>query len=202
MGRGWVHTVAGVDLGLRSRGLADHDGNAGVVLLHDGVRAVQKCPNPTREGGKSQLSVALPPSKPLARFSRRGGKINVPYSGAVLRRLAEQEAHLLEGLGESVSGRHVCAARVCERRRRRVFASRIRGSIGGHNGSLSSFLLNGESFPWTSDGPASPMAAPYVIACFACIKPRLCIKRRLMHGSRFRTTTIHPPGKSGPPSAP
>lgn len=71
-------------------------------------------------------TLLLPPSTELSRMYRtsnggdsdgagrsadRGGSI--PSSGTVVASLAEQEADLLEGLGESVFARHVCSRINC-----------------------------------------------------------------------------------------
>lgn len=54
------------------------------------------------------LPIADVPRDPRTSSRGKRGLNDVPHGGAVLRGLAEEEAHLLEGLCESVAGRHLC----------------------------------------------------------------------------------------------
>ena len=86
-------TVSRVDLGEGALGLPQHDGNRGVVLLHDRVGSCEEGP-----GHRRSLAWGS---------GERAQWDDTPGRGAVVARLAEEEADLLQPLGESISARHV-----------------------------------------------------------------------------------------------
>ena len=115
-------TVSGIHLGLGAGGFADEDGDVGVVALHGGIRPGQEGPVIQRKHDQllprkvsfpiglcypsnSLISLAsfIPGHPPSAGSAEH---LHIPHGGALLRSLAEQEAHLLEALGESVSAGH------------------------------------------------------------------------------------------------
>jgi hypothetical protein len=107
---GSKRTEARVDGGLDARGLADHDGRVGVVLLHGGVAPGEEVPargvsvgwvgrmgaQAAGVGGRGRGRVGC--------WAASGGRI--PGGGAGLAGLAEEEAQLLEAGVEGVLGGH------------------------------------------------------------------------------------------------
>lgn len=85
------HTISGKHPRLGARGLAHHDGGLGVVLLHGRVGAVEEGPAGRKINQWTMCSIR---------------RMYIPCGSACLRGLAEQEAKLLQALGEDVLARH------------------------------------------------------------------------------------------------
>ena len=86
-------TVSRVDPGEGALGFAQHDGDRRVVLLHDRVGSRE-------EGPATEAMVSTAVQSKLERD-------DAPRRGAVFARLAEEEADLLQALGERISARHL-----------------------------------------------------------------------------------------------